>query len=636
MTRSTRISLRSSTMPQRCLASARSWRDERGMLSLAALLMVLFVTAMAWAVIGVGKTLYVREGLQDASDAAAYSAAVFHAKGMNLIALINIIMAVLVALLLALRMAQTVLQIVAIAMFALAYFGGATAVAGSGAQSLASTLNTVFKNAKNIIEPILEGLHLLQEATSVVVPAVALADGMIEVVKHHPPAEGALALPASLTLPVEADEFKRTCDEAQTYVVDGVMLASGLAAIRPEAVTAPIGAGLNALAELTAVFLCGTGEGAAPQYEQKMDVRVPRPARLDSCDTDVQSRECSEGQRELELSRPEQNSGRCTSQCDYDGPYERMAREARTICDPSNGDPLKSFVWQERTVTTTKRRQGRKWIEEREEGPTTLKKGDDPPCGRKGGVDQAWNRDSGARGRKDPHPLCSGKTTPGRNGSERKVEVLRVFSCVRTQTRSFPVGDSGDAFGFGSSDSGSGQGSGSGSGEEGEQSSGSDSDDKSPHRVEADLKMGDDTFQIRAVSFGPQPGPGAAQGWIDLIDRNQTKHGGAVGGAGLLEVLHQVGRISVAQSEYYFEGSKHPTDWLWALGWTARMKRFRLPQGQDAEQEDQKRQDRASRSSDSIARFGSDQGGFSPPGCGSLCEGGLLDSVDSLEGLIKH
>jgi len=74
-------------------------RDERGVIMVAGVFFTLLLIGCTWFIFGVGNAIAYRENLQNASDAAAFAAAVSDAQGMNLLAMINIIMA-LVALML--------------------------------------------------------------------------------------------------------------------------------------------------------------------------------------------------------------------------------------------------------------------------------------------------------------------------------------------------------------------------------------------------------------------------------------------------------------------------------------------------------------------------------------------------------
>jgi hypothetical protein len=78
-------------------------RDERGAVMLTGLFMAFVLASATWFVFGTAKALVFRERVQETADAAAFSAAVIHAKGMNLIAAINLILFAVTAVWLTLR-----------------------------------------------------------------------------------------------------------------------------------------------------------------------------------------------------------------------------------------------------------------------------------------------------------------------------------------------------------------------------------------------------------------------------------------------------------------------------------------------------------------------------------------------------
>jgi len=71
-------------------------------------LMAVFLVAALYHAIGLGEAILQRQRMQDAADAAAFSAAVVHARGMNTIVLINLVMAALLAVVVALKLVETV------------------------------------------------------------------------------------------------------------------------------------------------------------------------------------------------------------------------------------------------------------------------------------------------------------------------------------------------------------------------------------------------------------------------------------------------------------------------------------------------------------------------------------------------
>jgi len=80
------------------LAEARSFRDDtKGAVMLTGLFMSFVLVGALWYVIGVGDAIIFRDRMQEAADHAVFSSAAVHAKGMNFISVINLIMLILVA-----------------------------------------------------------------------------------------------------------------------------------------------------------------------------------------------------------------------------------------------------------------------------------------------------------------------------------------------------------------------------------------------------------------------------------------------------------------------------------------------------------------------------------------------------------
>src|SRR5262245_60734 len=82
--------------------------DRRGAIALMGVVMATFLVGCLWYVIGVGEAAVYREKVQAAADAAAYVSAVYHARGMNLIALLNLVMVAILAVLIALNIVHLV------------------------------------------------------------------------------------------------------------------------------------------------------------------------------------------------------------------------------------------------------------------------------------------------------------------------------------------------------------------------------------------------------------------------------------------------------------------------------------------------------------------------------------------------
>ena len=81
-------------------------RDRRGMLMVVAVPMAAVLAVCLWYLAGIGDALLYRERLQDAADATAFESAVLHARGMNGVAMLNILLSLLLATLAALRASE--------------------------------------------------------------------------------------------------------------------------------------------------------------------------------------------------------------------------------------------------------------------------------------------------------------------------------------------------------------------------------------------------------------------------------------------------------------------------------------------------------------------------------------------------
>lgn len=564
----------------------RLLRSERGALGPFALCAVLVATALVYALYGTVEVLLEKEAMQDAADAAAFASAVMNARGMNLLAFLNLVMAALVAVLIALRLAQALFVILAAILTGLAWVTfGATLPLAALATQQAVTMQEAFTHAKSVVFPALEVLHTTERAVSVVVPWVAATDALVGTVRDYPNVEAAFALPTSPRLPAEPDEFPVLCEHGAEMVVSLVFLP--IEPIIPEDFLGSLRGAAGDLARSLSGFLCGDGSGEAPSHREKMEQGLPRPSGADSCDTDPASAHCVRAQRTLRRAAPHPTTGACQDEptCDFADPYESAAREAREACNRS----AKEFTWQEQDVSVRYVRSGGAWREsEHTVERSRLVTNERRPCGPGGSVGREWNTDSGPEGPGYPLPLCTseiGTTLPtlASEGSSRTIErtdVSRIFSCLVEVERDFPLASEEDAFG--------GQG----------------ASTRSPHRVEEGLLLGDEAFQIRAVVVGAPPVPRRARGYVELATRTATNEDSA--SAGLDSALRSLGGMSVAQAEYYFDhtGDVEPAEWLWDLRWTARLRRFRLPDSTTSSREAERRARARDATSSDRAQFG--------------------------------
>jgi hypothetical protein len=136
-------------------------RDERGAIMVIGLFFTLFLIGVCWFVFGIGNQIAYRESLQNASDAGAFAAAVYDARGMNLLAMLNIIMGVMLAILIIAHVAQLV---VLVAMSAACLPCIPDPYCGFGAFECPEACSTM-SSANNIVHDLDTGVHDALEIT---------------------------------------------------------------------------------------------------------------------------------------------------------------------------------------------------------------------------------------------------------------------------------------------------------------------------------------------------------------------------------------------------------------------------------------------------------------------------------------
>lgn len=87
-------------------------RDNCGAVMVTGVFIGSFLIGATWMIFGVARAAIFRERVQEAADAAAFSSAALHAKGMNLIAAINLVFFAITAIWLALRTFEEVMKLV--------------------------------------------------------------------------------------------------------------------------------------------------------------------------------------------------------------------------------------------------------------------------------------------------------------------------------------------------------------------------------------------------------------------------------------------------------------------------------------------------------------------------------------------
>lgn len=159
---------------------ARFARDQRGAILVVGVIMgVCLVAALSYAV-AVGNAILQQERLQVAADATAFQTAIWHARGMNLLALLNMVVAALMMVFVAFRVIE--IAIVVVLVVCMAMTGGLCAAVSP------STLTSVIRAEMRITRPVMtvaKTLTVAEEAVAIAVPYIATGPGLAKTVDFY-------------------------------------------------------------------------------------------------------------------------------------------------------------------------------------------------------------------------------------------------------------------------------------------------------------------------------------------------------------------------------------------------------------------------------------------------------------------
>ncbi|MCP4198839.1 MAG: hypothetical protein GY762_16970 [Proteobacteria bacterium] len=243
----------------------------------AVLVMALFVAVglvgLVYHVSGVGEAALEQQTMQDAADATVFSAATVNARGMNILALLNLIMVACLTILIALRLVQALL-IAATATLAVCCaipIPGAQACCGAvyPLYEIQDTVDTIADEYEEVAKVIIKGLSSAGEAIKELVPPLALAEGVIVSAKkpYSPPANIGVVWPAFDGLPVKKGTYGELCKRAGQNVTAPMEYITGDSA---GAFFDAIGGLLGGLSKTFSSYFCGDdGNGGTPGRPKK-------------------------------------------------------------------------------------------------------------------------------------------------------------------------------------------------------------------------------------------------------------------------------------------------------------------------------------------------------------------------------
>ncbi len=241
-------------------------KDERGAVMVLGVFMCAASVGLLWYLAGIGDALLYRERLQEASDAAAFSSAVLHARGMNLLVLINLIMACILGVRVTLKAVQLALGIAALFAAVIPGLQGLAALCTEAA----SVTQNVINATREPINTTLRALSRSQKVFASLVPAAAAAGSVQVGLEYRPTVRGAAAtnLQGLSGLPVEEESIDRLCFEAGRSVVGllGMAIPDALQTPAATLVLAKVKNVVGRLVKTGGAFFCelGTGPKTAP------------------------------------------------------------------------------------------------------------------------------------------------------------------------------------------------------------------------------------------------------------------------------------------------------------------------------------------------------------------------------------
>lgn len=228
----------------------RLHKDEGGNVIVLYVAASLLLVGMLWAIIGTGARMVQKETIQSSSDAAAFSAAVIKAKGMNIIAFCNLVMALLLAIVMLLRMVKIALGVLmgitAAACVATFFFPGAAALCAFAptATSMYNTYSRIQEQVEPRLFDAMRGMAKLERAINKTFPALSLVEAYrVGTHSHYQKNFGGgslvtiswpLPIGKDLSLPTKDGTFDKLCDEATNTigrVIDAALEKMGLPGI---------------------------------------------------------------------------------------------------------------------------------------------------------------------------------------------------------------------------------------------------------------------------------------------------------------------------------------------------------------------------------------------------------------------
>ena len=551
--------------------------DDRGAIMLIALFLALFAVAILYYSIGIGHAVLFREKFQDASDAAALSSAIIHARAMNLIVLINLVMAAILSVLVTIKLIQALCILGMAVAFGLAWATfGVTLAFIPPLQAISQAMDSTFQEFR---DPIFQALRCLHDVAGIIrdnAPTIAAGLSVADIAANAPlPNIKGAALGSRVTLPVEEDTFPELCGRASE---PPLALASTMLSFLQGEVMDALESPMHDLTSSLSEWFCGDGGSSAParnytepssypQTEFAQRCKVSKPETPVDDYSKATTQDCETSQQDELDAEPDKTTGNCQAghNCGLNGPYDKHVTLAREQCDPGIKPTPEKYTYQTRIANVEYRWIGAQWTRTVVSYDSPTYHPDDlRPCGRASPPPLVSdNYNTIVRQSDDVNevlPVCSNEQSQLAHIISwdkavprylRVTQVTHILGCVRQEN--VPVDLSG-----------------------GQPASKSGGNDKAPQRMEQNVKRWAEDFQIRAFLHADFSA-GSADGAVKLSLWNRPAPGEPS------ELLRELGKFSVAQAEYFYNGADPKSEWMWNMSWRARLRRFRMPEDASSE-----------------------------------------------------
>lgn len=554
-----------------CPIITRTGSDERGAILVIALFFAVFLVSLLYAIVGTAQAVFQREHLQDAVDATALSGAIVNAQAMNLLVLLNLVMAALLSILVALKAVELLCMLGIGLAVVLAYFTGGASL------SLVPPLNGVRESVVNVHDslkdPIFQALATLKtlgDEIKVVAPEMARLAAESKIESSQPAMTAGFVWAKANELPVGDDDYSVLCGKAGKMAADLAMLPITTVTGTGE-VSDLMSHASGEVVEGLSSYFCGDSSSGTYSYPKEQAVAYPRTDFLKGCETSCEGAKTAElgpDCKKLEASNPDPY-GACKKSgaidCGLTGPYETRVRLAREQCDPSQKTAPFEYSYQLHRSEVIYRWNKKVWVRLRPRQGTYeyVSAGSKPPCGpstMETAVAHGYRLDVHPAGDiSQVNPLCTTEERPAppddpsvvQDRRVHFVEVTHLLGCKKMHKKKISVA-TGDGDG--------------------------NQEDKRPKRIAKGTHLGDPQFRFRVVA-GKDPDEASIGKIIRLsLWGDSRKVDG--GGPGLMWLR----RFGYGASEYFYDGTDGASEYLWNMNWKARLVRFDLPEPEDERQ----------------------------------------------------